>query len=166
MVVESLSQHLITLNMISTPHSGPLVISARIMFMVKRILIDIEIFINLITLDIFDKLGLDQKKNLSKVSYPLVGLGDKLVPVIGVTNLIVVVGDEKFKREIYTEFTVVDIPLSYNSILGWPILNNYRIIFNMEYLCLKLPIEGGIAVARGSQDLSFVIRRVLLNLCD
>lgn len=65
------------------------------------------------------------------------GLDDKSVLVMGVINLTIVLGNEKFKREIYVEFAVVDIPLSYNPILGRPILNNYGVIINMEYLCLS-----------------------------
>lgn len=94
---------------------------------------------------------MDKKNDLSRVPYPLVGLGDKSMPVMGVTNLTVILGDENFKREIYAEFTVVNIPLSYNAILGCPILNKHGVVINMEYLCLKLPAIGGITFARGRQ---------------
>lgn len=63
MAVEALFQHPITFesetdNKISTSHSNPLVISARInKFVVKRILIDTGSSMNLVTLDAFDKLG-------------------------------------------------------------------------------------------------------------
>lgn len=136
MVVEALSQHPIifeleTNNKVSTPHSDPLVISVKMnKFMVKRILIDIGNFISLLTLDVFGKLELHQKKNLSRVSYPLLELSDKSVPVISVTNLTMVVGEEKCKRDICVEFRVVDIPLSYNFIFGWSIFNNYGMIIN------------------------------------
>lgn len=83
----------------------------------------------MITLDVYGKLGLDQKKNLSRVLYPLVGLGDNLF---------------------YAKFTMMNFPLSYNSIFGWSILNNYGMIIKMEYLCLKFPVTGGITVAKGS----------------
>lgn len=73
------------------------------------------------------------------------------MPVMSVTNLTLVLGDEKYKREIYTELAVVDIPLSYNLILGRSILNNYGVIINMEYLCLKLPAIRGITIARRSE---------------
>lgn len=73
---------------------------------------------NLITLDIFEKLGLHKKKIFFESPYPLVGLGDKLVLMAGVTNLIVVIKREKFKREIYVEFAVIDIPLLYNAIFS------------------------------------------------
>lgn len=105
-------------------------------------------------MDVFRKFRIDQQQNLFKVSYPLVWLDDKLVLVAVITNLTVVIGDEKFKRDIYVEFTVADILLSYDAIFRWPILNNNGIIINIEYLCLKLPTVDGIAVARGSQKLA------------
>lgn len=45
------------------------------------------------------------------------GLRDKSMLVIGVTNLTILLGDEQFKREIYAKFAIVDIPLLYNMIL-------------------------------------------------
>lgn len=67
-------------------------------------------------MDVFRKFRIDQQQNLFKVSYPLVWLDDKLVLVAVITNLTVVIGDEKFKRDIYVEFTVADILLSYDAI--------------------------------------------------
>lgn len=78
-------------------------------------------------------------------------LGDKSVPVMDVTNLTLILVDEKFKRKIYVEFTVVDIPLLCNTLLEPLILNNHGAIISMEYLYLKLPAIKGIAVAKGSQ---------------
>ncbi|KAG8644046.1 hypothetical protein MANES_11G095280v8 [Manihot esculenta] len=105
MATEALSRHPISFesetDKVSTPHFDPLVTSARTnKFIMKRILIDTGSSINLITLEVFDKLRLDKKKNLSRVLYSLVGLDGKSLPVIGVTNLTV-------------------------SIFGWPILNNH-----------------------------------------
>lgn len=156
MTVEALSRHLINFkseveNKMSSSYSDPLVISTRVnRFVVKRILIEMGSFINLIMLEVFDKMSLDKKKNLSRAFYPLMGLGDKSVPIIGITNLTIFLRDEKYKREIYTEFMVADIPLSYNVILGQSIFNNHGVIINMEYLCLKLQTMRSIEVARGS----------------
>ncbi|KAJ9183224.1 hypothetical protein P3X46_007113 [Hevea brasiliensis] len=85
------------------------------LYMAQRILIDIGSLVNLITLKVYEKLE-SQKQNLTKVIYPLVGLGDKTIPVVGTINLIVGLGDETFRRSIYEEFMVVDIPLLYNVI--------------------------------------------------
>lgn len=65
----------------------------------------------------YNKIGLDQS-NLTKVSYPLVGLGDKTETVLDTVNLPIMLEDKKHKWEVYAEFAVVDIPLAYNFILG------------------------------------------------
>lgn len=68
---------------------------------------------NLVTLDNYEKLGL-KKETLFKVPYPLMGLSDKAVPVLGMTNLIIILGEDEFRRMLlYPEFAVVDILLSY-----------------------------------------------------
>ncbi|KAJ9162848.1 hypothetical protein P3X46_022590 [Hevea brasiliensis] len=118
-------------------------------YMVQRVLINIGSSINLITLEVYKKLGF-KKAYLTKVMFPLVRLGDKTMPVAGTTNLIVILGNKVHKRIIYMEFVVVDIPLSYNAILGRPILNGNNILINMDCLCLKFPAPGAIAVVRGS----------------
>lgn len=51
----------------------------------------------------------------------------------------------------YAKFAVVDNPMSYNTILRRPILNNYEVVINMEVICLKLPAIRGITVARSNQ---------------
>lgn len=55
-------------------YNGLLVISVRLnKYEVKRVLIDIGSSINLLTLYVHNKLGLN-KNTLTKVSYPLIGL--------------------------------------------------------------------------------------------
>lgn len=102
------------------------------------------------TLDVFNKLELD-KKGLTRVSYLLVGLGDKTIAVQGTINLSLILGDKKYKRKAYAEFVVVDTPLAYNVILSKLVLNYHRIVINMDFLCLKLPAPSGIIVIQSSQ---------------
>lgn len=101
-------------------------------------MIDTGSSVNLITLDVFNKLGLDNN-NLTKVSYPLVKLGNKTVAALGTINLPLMLDDEKHKCELYADFAVVDIPLAYNIILGRPVLNCQRIVINMGTVCLNIP---------------------------
>lgn len=97
-------------------------------------MIDIGSSINLITLEVFNKLGLD-KNNCTKVSYSLMGLGDKIMAVMGTINLPFVLGDEKHKWELYVEFAMV---VSYNVILGRLVINCHGIVINMGDMYLKL----------------------------
>ena len=104
-------------------------------------------------LNIFNKFILD-KSSLVRVSYPLVGLGDKTVVVLDTINLSLVMGDERYMLELYAEFAVVDILFAYNVILGRPVLNYHGIIINICTMCLKLPAPEGIAVVRGNPRLA------------
>lgn len=78
-------------------------------------LVDTRISVNLVTFEVYNKLGLN-KSSLTKVSYSLIGLRDKTMAVLDTVNLPLVLGDEKHKLEVYAEFSVVNIPLAYNII--------------------------------------------------
>lgn len=81
-------------------HNDPLVVSVRLnRYDVRRFLMDTGSSVNLLILDVYSKLSLDKTK-LMKVSYLLVGLGDKTVTVLGTVNLPLVVRDKKHKREV------------------------------------------------------------------
>lgn len=79
------------------------------------------------------------------------GLEDKTMVVLDTVNLPLVLGDEKHKWKVYTEFTMVDIPLAYNVILELSILNCHGIVINMDFLWLMFLALGGVAVVWGSQ---------------
>lgn len=102
-VVKELYQNLITFNSpkdnkVTISYSNPLIISVRIKkFLIKRILIDIGSLGNVVTLDMYEKLGME-KKDLLKVHHPLVRLGDKIVPIHSMTNLAIVIESDEFKR--------------------------------------------------------------------
>lgn len=66
------------------------------MYDIRKVLVDKGSSISLITLEAFNKLGLD-KNNFVKVSYSLVGLGDKIIAALGTINLPLVLGDQKHK---------------------------------------------------------------------
>lgn len=132
--------------MTETLHNDPLVISVRLnRYDVRQLLMDKSTSVNLLTLKIFNKLGLD-KINLTTVSYSLVGLREKILAVLGTINLPLVLGDEKHKREVYVEFAVVDILVAYNVILGRLVLNCYEIVIDMDVFCLMLPTPRGLAI--------------------
>ncbi|KAJ9134944.1 hypothetical protein P3X46_032180, partial [Hevea brasiliensis] len=122
-------------------------------YMVHTVPVDTRSSVNLVTLEVYEKIGL-KKNDLTKFMFPLVGLGDKTMPIAGATNLMTTLGDETFKWSICTEFIIVNIPLSYNVILGRLILNGNNILINMDCLCMKLLALGGLTIVRGSQKLA------------
>lgn len=54
-------------------------------------------------------------------------------------------------KEIYVEFAIINILLSYNIILGRLILNNYEIAINIEFLYLMPPAVKGIASVKSNK---------------
>ncbi|KAJ9141084.1 hypothetical protein P3X46_031661 [Hevea brasiliensis] len=105
-------------NDVNQPHTDPLVVSVQInRYRVQPVLIDTSSSVNLLMKEVVEKLK-HKVKNLTKIMYPLVGLGDKIVPILKTINLTVVLGDEGHKKEIYIEFAVINIPQSYNIILS------------------------------------------------
>ncbi|KAG8655678.1 hypothetical protein MANES_04G060101v8 [Manihot esculenta] len=126
--------------------NDPLVIKILLsMYEVRRKLVNTGSFINLLILNVFNKLGLD-KSNIVKVFYPLVGLRDKNMAVLGNINLPLVLGNEKHKWDLYVEFMVVDILFAYNVILGHSVLNYHGIVINVDAMYLKLPASGRLVV--------------------
>lgn len=70
--------------------------------------------------------------------------------VLSTINLPFVMEDKKHKRELYTEFVMVDIPFAYNIILDRLVLNCHEIVINISALCLKFPTPRGLAIIRGN----------------
>ena len=46
---------------------------------------------------------------------------------------------------------VIDIPFSYNAIIGRPILYDIGTCTSIRYLTMKIPTESGVTVVRGNQ---------------
>ncbi|XP_050211718.1 uncharacterized protein LOC126661881 [Mercurialis annua] len=143
---------------IDFPHQDLLVISGLIEnFWVMRQLIDEGSSVNLITKEAY--LGIScSVLNLKKVSTPLVGLGGSPVQAEGVAELTVELGQDngdplggltgltaKFK----TLFMVVHMPLTYNVILGRPMLYVTGAVTCIRYLSMKIPtMKGVVTVGR------------------
>ena len=103
---------------IITHYEDALVVKALIHnCMVHSILVDTGSSVNLLTLKVFDKMGLDQVK-LSPVNTPLVGLVGKSTTIVGSIKLEVKLGEGNITKALQAKFMVVDIPFTYNAIIG------------------------------------------------
>ncbi|XP_050238165.1 uncharacterized protein LOC126687652 [Mercurialis annua] len=81
---------------LSLPHEDALVVKGRLNnFEVSRMLVDTGSSVNMITMEVFNIVGL-KKENLTQVSTPLVGLGGKSVHVEGSLEIDVQLGDRKY----------------------------------------------------------------------
>ena len=116
-------------------------------FILKRIFFDDGNVVNLLTFEVYIALGLHPNKR-HLVYTPLIGLGGKQVPIEGAINLTVELGDEEHVKKFKAKFMVIDIPFSYNAIIGRPILYDIGACTSFRYLTIKIPMEMGVAVVR------------------
>lgn len=67
---------------IDSPYNNLMMVNVQLnKYDVKQVLVDTGSSLNLLTLDVFSKLGLS-KSNLAKISYLLVELGDKTMALL------------------------------------------------------------------------------------
>ena len=74
----------------------------------------------------------------------------KVLP-IGTISLPIVVGFYPWQINKEMNFLVVDCLSSYNTIIGQPTLNSWRVAASTYHLSVKFPIEYGIEEVQGDQ---------------
>ena len=73
------------------------------------------------------------------------------MPIEGGANLTIKLGDEEHVKKFKTKFMVIDIPFSYNVIVGRPILYDIGASISIRYLTMKVPMKTNILVVRGNR---------------
>ncbi|GKV20496.1 hypothetical protein SLEP1_g30616 [Rubroshorea leprosula] len=81
--------------------------------------------------------------------FPLVGLSGREVPVVGIITIPIHVGNTAQKAVVTLDCFVIDIPCSFNAILGRPGLNALQAVISTSHMMIKFPTPKGIGVARG-----------------
>ena len=124
---------------VKQPHNDPLVIMLMIEgFNTKRILEDNGSSIDIIYLLAFKQLKLGPRR-LCPFDSPLISFsGDKVYPK-GIATLTVIVGTYPRQLTGQLDFLVVDCPLSYNVIIGRPMLNCWKSATSTYCLKVKFP---------------------------
>ncbi|GAV57527.1 hypothetical protein CFOL_v3_01064, partial [Cephalotus follicularis] len=108
---------------VHVPYDDLVVVTLLVgLFTMKRILIDSGSSTDILYKHAFDQLRIlaDQLKPLKT---PLVGFAGEMVHPLGSINLSVVVGTTPRQTQVEMTFLVVDIPSTYNAIIGRPGLN-------------------------------------------
>ena len=145
-----------------TPHDDALVITARINGdRVERILVDGGSATDIMYLACFEALGLDRKK-LQPVNSPLVGFAGQAIYALGVIRLPMILGTGWDVLELTTDFIVVDVPDSYNVVLGRTTINPNKIVPSTAHQVMRFPsLSGRIGEVRGDQQAA---RRCYVNV--
>ncbi|XP_043809016.1 uncharacterized protein LOC122722391 [Manihot esculenta] len=137
---------------VQMPHDDALVIEAVIHnYWVKKILVDDGSKVNLLPYRVFQQMGIP-KEQLVRDQAPIKGIGGAPVTVEGKVKLALTLGEAPRARTHYTVFLVAKLPLSYNAILGRPVLFDFEAVTSIRYLAMKFPTEAGVATVRGSQE--------------
>ena len=139
---------------VKQPHDDPLVIMVMIEgFNTRRVLVDNGSSVDIIYLSAFQQLKLDPKR-FRPFESPLVSFnGDKVYPR-GIVTLTVTAGSYPLQVTNKHNFLVVDLPSSYNVIIGRPMLNHWKAATSTYCLKVKFPMEQGIGEIKEDQVLA------------
>ncbi|XP_058219409.1 uncharacterized protein LOC131329978 [Rhododendron vialii] len=119
---------------VQVPNNDALVITLRIgEYDIERILVDSGSCTKLLYYDAFNKLGLPQT-DLEQSITPLVGFGAGAVWPLGKITLPVQAGSVVLR----IDFLVVDVPYSYNAIIGRTWLHKMRAVSSTYHQMVKI----------------------------
>ncbi|RRT38999.1 hypothetical protein B296_00045989 [Ensete ventricosum] len=125
-------------------HDDALVISARIAnARVKRVMVDMRSFTNILYFGAFQKLDLTDKDLLPVVTTLTGFTGDSVSPT-GITALPITVGEEPRSKILLVSFIVVALPSAYNAIICRPTLNKLRAMVSTYHRVMKFPTRDRI----------------------
>ncbi|XP_073153497.1 uncharacterized protein [Henckelia pumila] len=135
-------------------HNDALVVSATISnFWVKKMLVDSGSSADIIFLNAFVKMGIDNAQ-LMPISTPLVGFSGELVEALGEITLPLSLGSYPRRVTKMVKFLVVNASSAYNVILGCPSLNVFQAIGSTYHMKLKFPMSEGVGEAVGDSRLA------------
>ncbi|KAG7547449.1 Aspartic peptidase domain superfamily [Arabidopsis suecica] len=132
----------------SIPHHDALVISLTVAnCLMKRILVDNGSSTNILFIQAYKELGLDEV-GLTRKSTPLVGFSGEVKQTIGEVTLPVYAGGINK----HTKFLVVDCPSAYNAIVGRPWIHDMGAIPSTFHQTIKFPTPHGVKEIVGDQE--------------
>ncbi|XP_031124216.1 uncharacterized protein LOC116026930 [Ipomoea triloba] len=115
---------------------------------VQRVMVDTDSSVNVMYLEVFRKLQLDQSE-LTPVRTPLSGFTGALIHPEGAVRLPVEVGTAPKALRVMMEFVVVDLACVYSVILWRPGISQLGAIISMPHLYMKFQTPGGVGMVRG-----------------
>ncbi|XP_019200059.1 PREDICTED: uncharacterized protein LOC109193660 [Ipomoea nil] len=144
----------ITFSLEDQPESGDtgmeaLVVTIDIMGVdVQRVMVDTWSSVNVLHLDVFEKLKLDRRE-LIPVGVPLSGFTGATIRPEGKIVLPVELRSPPKSVKTEMEFVVVNLHCVHNVILGRPTIMKVGGIISMSHLCMKFPTPARVGVLRG-----------------
>ncbi|XP_021767688.1 uncharacterized protein LOC110732083 [Chenopodium quinoa] len=134
------------------PHDDPLVLITKINGAdIKRVLVDGDSSANVLFMKAFNEMKRG-RQYLTPVSYPVIGFNGSTVRLEGSIVLLVRLGDGLKARDMMVEFLVVDVPSTYNAIIGRPIIHDVQAVVSTYHLTIAYVSNlGAVEKVHGGQ---------------
>jgi len=111
-------------------------------YTVKKVLIDQGSSVDILYWTTYQKLQLPTNAMIP-YDEPIYGFSGEKVSTCGYIDLHTVFRDGTQTKTIPIRFLVVDVPTSYNVLLGQPSLNTLGVVVSMPHLAMKFPSPSG-----------------------
>jgi hypothetical protein len=139
---------------VTFPHDDTLVVTLLISnYNVHKVLIDTGRLADILFMGAFERMAIDKGRILPMIA-PLVGFNSEKVRPVGAISLPVTAGFEPVQSTIMIDFIIVNKPSAYHAIIGRPALNALRAVVSTPHLAMKFPMESGVGVVKGSQEVA------------
>ncbi|KAL0440561.1 UNVERIFIED_CONTAM: hypothetical protein Slati_2539100 [Sesamum latifolium] len=126
------------------PGNDALVITALLAnYEIERVFIDSGSSADILFGEAYDQMLLGDVP-LEAVDTSLYGFAGEVVHPKGMISLLLTLGTSPLRKTCLLKFLVVDIPLTYNVILGCPTLNAFSAIISTYHMKIKFPVVGGV----------------------
>jgi hypothetical protein len=145
------------------PHDDAIVVTLLISnYNVHKVLIDTGSSANILFISTFEKMTIDKGRILPMIAL-LVGFGGKKVRPVGAISLPITARFKPIQVTAMIDFIIVNRPFSYHAIIGRPTLNALKAIVLTPHLAMKFPMELGIWVVKGSQEVGRLCYNAMLK---
>ncbi|XP_075633944.1 uncharacterized protein LOC142606489 [Castanea sativa] len=133
------------------PHDDALVVSIRTRdYNTHKVLVDNRSSTNILYYPAFQQMRIGREQ-LILTNAPLIGFRGTRVYPLGAITLLVTVGDYPHQITKDATFLVVDCSSTYNTILGCPTLNLWKVVTSTYHLMIKFPTKYEVGEVRGDQ---------------
>lgn len=117
-------------------HDDPLVVTLNVAnYVIHGVLVDGKSSCNILFMTAFNKTNIGLE-HLKAASYPVTHFtGASIIPK-GAIKLPMKIGHEKKAKDLMVEFHVVDVPASFNAIIGQPLIHDARAVMSTYQLTM------------------------------